>query len=90
MAIRKKRVSFKFQTSQAAHDVKLCGNFTNWEQGAIIMTRGKSGQWQAQVNLEPGEYEYKYLADGVWHNDPSADRQVANAWGSENSFRRVG
>ena len=85
----KKRVTFKFKIPASARDVKLCGSFTNWEQGAIVMNRAKSGEWQAQVSLEPGEYEYKFWADGVWYNDPAADRQAPNAWGSENSVRRV-
>jgi hypothetical protein len=53
------------------------------------MNRAKSGEWQAQVSLEPGEYEYKFWADGVWYNDPAADKQAPNAWGSENSVRAV-
>lgn len=85
----KKKVFFKFKTPGAAREVKLCGNFTNWEQGAIVMDKGRAGEWKAQISLEPGEYEYKYWADGVWYNDPSADRQAPNVWGSENSVRIV-
>jgi len=72
-----------------AHDVKLCGTFSGWDQGGIMMKKGRSGEWVAQVNLEPGEYEYKYMADGIWCNDPSADRQIGNVWGSENSVKIV-
>ena len=86
---KQKKVDFKFGAPRTAHDVKLCGNFTNWEQGAIVMDRGRAGEWKTMVNLEPGEYEYKFWADGVWYNDPSADKQVSNDWGSENSVRIV-
>ncbi|MGB9613165.1 MAG: isoamylase early set domain-containing protein [Candidatus Margulisiibacteriota bacterium] len=86
---RKKRVTFKFKAPAGVCEVKLCGNFTNWEQGAIVMTKGKSGEWKAQVSLEPGEYEYKFLADGVWYVDPSSERQVQNNLGTENSVRLV-
>jgi hypothetical protein len=85
----KKKVSFMFKAPGSAHDVKLCGNFTNWEQGAIVMKHARGGEWKTQINLEQGEYEYKYWADGVWYNDPSADKQVSNDWGSENSVRIV-
>ena len=85
----KKKVTFSFKPTQNVHDVKLAGNFTNWDQGAIVMTQGRSGEWKTQASLEPGEYEYKFMADGVWFNDPKADKQMPNAWGSENSLKVV-
>lgn len=85
----RKKVPFAFKAPEAARGVKLCGSFTNWEQGAIVMTRAKSGEWKTQVNLEPGEYEYKFWADGNWYLDPQADRQAPNPLGSENSVRSV-
>ncbi|MBI5078818.1 isoamylase early set domain-containing protein [Candidatus Saganbacteria bacterium] len=85
----KKKVVFKFQAPVPVQEVKLCGSFTNWEEGAIVMTRGKSGEWKAQVSLEPGEYEYRYRADNAWFNDPLADRQISNNYGSKNSVREV-
>ncbi|MBN3033913.1 MAG: isoamylase early set domain-containing protein [Candidatus Saganbacteria bacterium] len=86
---KKKKVTFSFRSAQEMHDVKLAGNFTDWEKGAIMMTKGLSGEWKAQASLEPGEYEYKFLADGAWINDPKADRLTANGWGSENSIKVV-
>ncbi len=84
-----KKVTFKFKGSENIHEVKLAGTFSNWDQGAIMMTKGKSGEWKTQVNLNPGQYEYKFLADGAWYNDPAADKQVPNNQGSENSLRIV-
>ena len=85
----KKRVTFSFRSKQDLHDVKLAGNFTNWDQGAIVMTRGLTGEWKAQASLEPGEYEYKFLVDGAWLNDPKAEKLVRNSLGSENSVKIV-
>lgn len=85
----KKKVTFSFRTKQEFHDVKLAGNFTNWDHGAIMMTKGLTGEWKAQAALEPGEYEYKFMADGVWFNDPRAEKKVRNALGSENSVKVV-
>jgi len=89
MVARKKRVTFKFKAPKEAQEVKLCGSFTNWEQGAIVMKKGKTGEWKAQVSLLPGEYEYKFLADGVWYADPAATRQAFNSFGTQNSVRVV-
>lgn len=88
-AAKKKKVSFKFKPQENVHEVKLAGTFSNWDQGAIVMAQGKRGEWKAQVSLKPGEYEYKFLADGNWYNDPAADKQVPNMSGSENSLRIV-
>jgi 1,4-alpha-glucan branching enzyme len=85
----KKKVTFSFKAPQNVHDVKLAGNFTNWERGAIMMTKGKFGEWKAQTELEPGEYEYKFLADGNWLSDPKADKRKFNDLGSENSVKVV-
>jgi 1,4-alpha-glucan branching enzyme len=89
--ITKKRVTFKFKGPDGVKtkEVKLCGSFSNWEEGAVFMTKAKSGEWKTIVSLLPGEYEYKFLVDGVWYNDPQADKQAANEWGSENSVRVV-
>ncbi len=89
VSLGKKRVTFKFSAPSSIHEVKLAGSFSNWEKGAIMMSKGKNAEWKAQLSLAPGEYEYKFLADGNWYNDPQADRQVQNIWGSENSLRIV-
>jgi hypothetical protein len=50
--------------------VRLAGSFTNWEDGALAMTKSAGG-WFISVNLEPGKHLYKFIADGQWllHND---------------------
>ncbi|MCU0641558.1 MAG: isoamylase early set domain-containing protein [Candidatus Margulisbacteria bacterium] len=86
---RKKKVAFKFTAPTAAQEVKLAGNFTGWEQGAIVMKHARSGEWKADVSLEPGEYQYKFIADGSWLNDPAAEQQIGNDQGTTNSVRFV-
>ena len=85
----KRKVTFKFKAPGDVHAVKLCANFTNWEQGCIVMNKGNAGEWKTQVNLERGDYEYKFMADGRWFTDPSADRQVHNPMGTDNSVRHI-
>jgi hypothetical protein len=85
----KKKVTFKYNAPENTHEVKLCGNFTSWEKGCIIMNHVRGAEWKAQVSLEPGEYEYKFLVDDKWYTDPSANRQQMNAVGNENSVKSV-
>jgi 1,4-alpha-glucan branching enzyme len=85
----KKRVNFKFAPMEDFQTVKVCGSFTDWENDAIVLKKNKSGAWSKMVFLEPGEYQYKFLADGRWLIDPLAANRVADGLGGENSIRLV-
>lgn len=75
--------------SPNAREVYLVGEFNSWNPRADRMTKTKNG-FRRTLQLPPGEYQYKFLVDGQWHNDPSAARQVPNAFGTTNSVVRVG
>lgn len=51
-----------------ARQVKLAGNFTNWQHDAFPMNSNDSG-WTVKVKLEPGQYYYKFIIDGNWITD---------------------
>jgi len=73
-----------------AREVMLAGDFTDWGAQARKMrcvTR-KSGTFAARVELAPGTYEYKFIVDGEWVEDPKAE-SVANPFGTNNSVLRV-
>lgn len=37
------------------------------------MTRSESGFWTVELELEPGQYEYKFVFDGSsWECDPDS------------------
>ncbi|MBI3987920.1 MAG: hypothetical protein HY343_13430, partial [Lentisphaerae bacterium] len=40
--------------------------------------------WRLRLPLTPGFYEYRYMVDGDWQNDPRACGYVRNAFGSFN------
>ena len=85
----KKKVKFSFKAPAGAREVKLCGDFTGWEQGAIIMKSAKSGEWTATVAVDAGEHQYKFMADGSWFVDPKAEKRIVNESGTENSVRVI-
>jgi hypothetical protein len=39
--------------------------------------------------LAPGTYQYRYIVDGVWQEDPSNPEQVSNFSGGFNSILHV-
>lgn len=68
-----------------AQQVRLAGNFTNWQHSAFPMTKTDSG-WIAKVHLQPGEYYYKFIvgANG-WTTDPDNMLSENDGRGNENS-----
>ncbi len=70
-----------------SNSVYITGEFTNWSRDGIRMSRdGKDGLWKAVLHLEPGEYEYRFIVDGVWIKDPANTDSVLNEFGQENSL----
>jgi type 1 glutamine amidotransferase len=63
---------FLFETKafDTAEQVVLSGSFNNWNEAELPMNK-VGGSWQTEIAILPGNYEYKYIVDGVWNLDPS-------------------
>ena len=48
------------------------------------------GQRKADLCLKPGIYEYRFVVDGNWVDDPCARTWVANPFGTRNAVLVVG
>jgi 1,4-alpha-glucan branching enzyme len=73
----------------SARQVSLVGDFNDWNSQSMPMRRGHDGVWRRNVPLKPGHHEYRFIADGVWQDDPAAEQRTANAMGSENCVKTV-
>ena len=82
-----KRTYFKLLAPEA-EQVMLCGCFTQWEDEARPLKQNAKGEWRTSVTLAPGTYEYRFVVDGQWRNDPAAD-QVPNPYGDCNCVATV-
>ncbi|MBN2183923.1 MAG: AAA family ATPase [Candidatus Krumholzibacteriota bacterium] len=70
-----------------ARSVSLTGEFTNWSHEGIRMLRDEDNEtWKIVMNLDPGDYEYRFIVDGVWIKDPNNVDTVLNEYGQENSL----
>ncbi len=67
-----------------ANQVILSGTFNNWSTMNMPMHRTDSG-WIYQLRLEPGKYQYKYIADGRWTPDPFNRQREDDLNGGYNS-----
>jgi 1,4-alpha-glucan branching enzyme len=83
-----RKVSFQFQAPEA-QEVYLAGDFNNWDTSTNLMKKDKKGIWKTILSLTPGRYEYRFLVDGNWENDPTCSCCVPNEFGSQNCVRIV-
>jgi chromosome partitioning protein len=67
--------------------VHVTGEFTNWSREGLEMKKDPAGGlWKVVVDIPPGEYEYRFIVDGVWIRDPNNQDYVRNEFGQENSL----
>jgi hypothetical protein len=75
---------------EAAPDAKkiaIVGDFNDWNQNHIYMTRMKNGDFNATLEIPAGrEYRFRYFIDAsYWENDWQADKYVPNDFGCDDS-----
>jgi 1,4-alpha-glucan branching enzyme len=75
--------------SPSAKTVVLVGDFTNWQESPIQMTKTDGGVWSASVELTSGTHYYRFIVDGQWCEDPACALHAPNPYGTQNSVRQV-
>jgi 1,4-alpha-glucan branching enzyme len=80
---QRRRCRFRLD-APAAQTVVVTGDFCGWSADGKPLRPGKDGAWEAIVLLAPGRYEYRFLVDGEWADDPACVERVPNGFGSEN------
>ena len=86
------KVTFRLpaEIAAGAGQAALVGEFNGWDPQATRMRRLKSGDFKATVDLEVGrEYQYRYLVDGQWADDPQCPLHEPNPFGSVDGVRIV-
>lgn len=83
-----KAAEFKFYAPQAKK-VSVAGSFNKWNAKTLSARKDSQGNWTANVKLKPGKYEYKFVVDGNWVNDPRCQACVPNGFGSQNCVLEV-
>ena len=79
----KQKVNFSI-LAPAARNVQLVGDFSGWEQHPVDLKKLKNGEWKAILPLSAGKYEYRYIVDGHWTDDPNCTMHAPNSFGSQN------
>jgi len=94
-SMKQKRTTRFSCQAEHANSVGLAGTFNDWNSQSTPMNKSDSGEWSADLELPPGEYEYRFVVDGQWSNGPecsiheSCPNCVPNAFGSKNQKIQV-
>jgi len=80
----KKRVAFKFKDTGACQ-VFLAGSFNAWDPSARPLQKDADGIWKTTVMLPQGIYQYRFIVDGEWKEDPSLQNKYIDGSVSNNS-----
>jgi chromosome partitioning protein len=74
----------------AAGEVRIAGDFNGWipDRGvdSRVQEEGRERVWTKVLHLPPGTYQYRYVVDGEWREDPENPRFVAGPIGGRNSL----
>ncbi len=83
-----REVMVRFSDSQAG-DVRIAGDFNGWvpDKGvrSVIEAENGSRVWTKILHLPPGTYQYRYVVDGEWREDPVNASTAPSATGRVNS-----
>ena len=80
---KKGTVRFSIKPQKGVKSVKLAGSFNDWQP--VAMRKQAGGQYVSNIEVETGVYEYKFIIDNEWQQDPDNPQCVWNRHGTLNS-----
>ena len=67
------KVTFSVEAKQS-NSVSVVGDFNNWSVSEGMLSKQKNGTFKATFDLpKDASYEFKYVVDGEYVNEPEAD-----------------
>ena len=86
--VKRRRIQFALPGLKAKK-VCLVGEFNQWDEKKHPMKKDPDGTWKKTILLAPGRYEYKFLVDGEWKEDPLNSERRRNRFGTFNCIVNV-
>ncbi|ULC58374.1 glycogen-binding domain-containing protein [Flaviramulus sp. BrNp1-15] len=75
---------FKLKGYDDAKKVIVAGSFNKWDEELFKMTKTKDG-WELTLQIKPGVYQYRFIVDGHWMEDPHNPHKTRNEFSEYNS-----
>jgi chromosome partitioning protein len=73
----------------SARDVRIAGDFNGWvpdrDVESELLDEGGARVWRKILHVLPGAYEYRYVVDGQWREDPANPDRVPSSLGPPSS-----
>ncbi len=86
---KRKRVEFMIDAG-VGKTVAVAGTFNDWNtESKILVDRNHDGVYYGYLMLPSGEYEYKFVVDGVWCVDDNNSDITSNDFGTLNNKLKV-
>lgn len=84
------KVTFSIEAKEA-NTAAVVGDFNNWNQSEGTLSKLKNGTFKGVFDLpKDNSFEFRYLVDGDYVNDPQADSYRWNEYANaENSVLEV-
>ncbi|KPL17759.1 MAG: hypothetical protein AMJ92_11110 [candidate division Zixibacteria bacterium SM23_81] len=77
---------FSFKAPAGTKAVYLAGEFNGWRPDLDLMSdEDGDGVWTIAYPLDSGTYQYKFVADGRWFQDPNNPKAAPDGFGGNNS-----
>jgi len=82
--------TFVYRPKNTPEVITVFGSFNNWNRHDIFMEDiNHNGMYTADVQFDPGRYEYKFYVDGQEFLDPNNPDSLPNGLGGFNSILSV-
>jgi hypothetical protein len=76
-------VEVVFEYAGDGDRIEVAGSFNNWEPAGL--EKGDDGVFRGTLEISPGSYEYKFVVDGTWVEDPANPETAPDPYGGVNS-----
>ena len=83
-------ITFSFQ-APTARSVFVVGDFNNWsmDKNSMMKKEDNNGVWTKKLPFKEGLYQYRFVVDGEWVEDPTNPRASRNPYGELNSILEI-
>ena len=83
-------VEFNYPAKLDIKDVFVMGNFNDWNRTSLPLEIGSDGNWTLKYYMKSGDYEYKFVRDGLELLDPASPDSLPNGLGGFNNILKIG